>query len=199
MKRTTLPHSFTLLAVTAFAAIGLLASAGAQPLETSKTIKGEFNSTDGNHGTYVETTATEGNVETITIVYTRQSDKETSTDITVKTPDTATKSYTVSYSHTDYGSTAKFTSDKTVDKVKGGYVGSGTYTNADGVSGKFRTLETTVDGINVISAAYIPATGTGTNELRVEQDALGFIAVRTLTVTPTGATTSVITTRYPKH
>ena len=45
--------------------------------------------------------------------------------------------------------------------------------------------------------AYTPSTGTpGTTDLRVEEDALDYVAVKTLALDPDGKTTSTITTRY---
>jgi hypothetical protein len=195
MKHLLLPRNITALAATAFAAIGLVLSSGAVHAETTKTRKGAFKSTDGNRGTFIETVVTNGDTKTDTFVYTRGSDKETSTDITTTTDVSAT-SHTVSYSHTDYGSTTPFVSKKTVDEVKGGNFGTGTYTNADGVSGTFRTLETSAGSVSVVSAAYIPSTGAGTNDLRVEEDTLGFKVVRTLSVDPAGTTSSITNTLH---
>jgi hypothetical protein len=193
MKYATPPRHSLTLAASAIAAVGLLLTAGLAQAQTTKTIKGHFHSSDGNRGTYIETVDTNGDVVTDTVVYTRQSDKETSTDISIVTgKDTGTGTYTVAFSHTDYGTTAAFTSMKTVVYVKGeGHVGNGTYTNADGVAGTFRTLEYYVKDIKIESSAYVPSTGTGTNELRVEEDALGFKTVRTLTVAPDDKITSV--------
>ncbi len=195
MQKSFLPRSVNPLAVAAFAAFGLLFSSGAAFAQTMKTIKGNFHSNDGNDGTFVETVATNGDSKTDTVVYTRKSDHATSTDITTKVTNPANDSYTVAYSHTDFGSTAEFTSNKTVDKVKGGFFGSGTFTTAAGVTGTLRTLETNAADVNVISNAYLPATGAGTNDLRVEEDALGFVVTRTLSVDPSGTTKSIVTTR----
>jgi hypothetical protein len=196
MKQSFLPHHINTLAVAAFAALGLMLSSGAAFAQTTKTIKGNFHSNDGNNGSFVETIATDGDSKTDTLVYTRRSDKATSTDIFTTVTNPTNDSYTVAYSHTDYGSTAEFTSNKTVDKVKGGYFGSGTYTTATGITGTLRSLETKASDVGVTSTAYLPSTGTaGTNDLRVEEDALGFKVVRTLSVDSNGTTTSVITTR----
>ena len=195
MKHSYLPRNVHALTVTAIAAVGLLLTSGAALAQTTKTIKGHFHSTDGNHGIYVETIATDGDTETKTVVYTREPDKETSTDIT-NTVGKGTGTRTVAYSHTDFGSTAEFTASKTITKVKGGFVGTGTYTTAAGVTGTLKTLETFAADVSVVTATYTPSTGTGdTTDLRLEEDALGFVAVKDITIDPNGNTVSYINTR----
>jgi hypothetical protein len=198
MKNSYLPHPSLTFVAAAVAAVGLMFTSSLAQAQTTKTIKGHFHSTDGNSGSFVETVDTDGDVVTTTVVYTRNSDKETSTDIsTVTGKDTGVGTYTVAYSHTDYGTTAAYTSNRTVDYVKGGgHVGTGTYTTAAGVTGTFRTLETFVNEVKITSFAYLPATGTGINELRVEEDEFGFTAVRDLTLDATGKATTVYTIRH---
>jgi hypothetical protein len=198
MKHSYLPHRSFTFAATAIAAVGLMLTSGLAQAQTTKTIKGRFHSTDGNSGNFVETIDTDGDVVTDTVVYTRNSDQETSTDITTVTgKDTGMGTYTVAFSHTDYGATAAFTSNKTVDYVKGGgHVGMGTYTTATGTTGTFRTLETVASDVKIVSTAYVPATGTGTNELRVQEESFGFTAIRDLTLDPDGKATTVYTIRH---
>jgi hypothetical protein len=194
MKHSYLRHRSIILA----AAVGLMFTSGLAHADTTRITKGRFHSTDGNGGRFVETVVTDGDVVTETVVLTRNSDQETSTSITTTTgKDTGTGTYTVAYSHTDYGATAAFTSNRTVDYIKGGgHVGTGTYTTATGVTGTFRTLENRVSDVKITSFAYLPATGTGTNELRIEEDTFAYTAVRELTLDPDGTATTVYTIRH---
>jgi hypothetical protein len=197
MKHLQLPRNIRHLAITAIAAAGLIFTSGAALAGTTRTVKGVFHRTDGKNGTYVETIDTDGDTVTDTVILTLKDSKETATDITTKVTDSATHSYTVAYTHTDFGSTAQFTSNKTVDKKKGGEVGTGTYTDVAGVSGTFTTLETSQGDVGAVTAAYTPSSGAkGTSDVRLEEDALGFKAVRYFTLLPSGNTTSLVTTRY---
>ncbi len=198
MQHSYLPRQFNAFAATAIAAFGLMLSTGAALAQTTKTVKGDFRSSDGNSGTYVATIAVNGEVTTETVVYTRSSDQETSTDITTTTKDPADKSRTISYSHTDYGSTAEFTSNKTIAKVKGGFSGSGTYTTAAGTTGTLTSLESSASGVSAKTTTYTSSAGKVTTNLRLEEDALdlGIVAIKVLALNPDGTTTATVTTRY---
>ena len=194
MKHNLL-RNFTPLAVTAVAAFGLMLTSGVAFAQTTKAIKGDYHSSDGNSGTYVETITINGNTKTDDVISTRNSDKKTSTDNTSTTvnPD---KSRTITHSETAYGATAEFTSQRTVDKVKGGFSGTGTYTTAAGVSGTLTSLETSAGTDGVRTIAYTASTGGVTTDLRVEYDGFGFALVKTFSLAPDGTTTANVTTHY---
>ena len=161
------------------------------------TYSGNFKSTDGNSGTFVNTvTTTSATTKDDVVVYTRSSDSETKTD-TTDTTINGDGSRTVAYTSMDYGATAAFTSNKTITKEKHGqFVGTGTYTTAAGVSGDLTTLESKADIVNVVSAVYNSSTTGITNDLRLEEDGFGFVTVKHLDLAPGGVLTVVVTTRY---
>ena len=161
------------------------------------TFSGNFKSTDGNSGTFVNTVTTNSATSKHdVVVFTRSSDSETKTD-TTDTTTNADGSRTVAYSSLDYGATTPFTSNKTITKEKHGqFVGTGTYTTAAGVSGDLTTLESKADIVDVVSAVYNSSSTGITNALHLEEDGFGFVTVKTLDLAPGGKLTVVVTTRY---
>ncbi len=195
MKYVSLPRSINSVAI---AVIGLALTSGATLADTTKTIKGTFHASDGKKGSYVETVATDGDAVTVTFVYKDKATKETSTEVTTTTK-VSDDSYTVAYSHTDFGTTAAFTYNKTIDKVAGGFTGKGTYTNADGTKGTVTSIDSGAGEVDVVSSTYAPASGdVGAHDLVVEEDGVSSVTIRTITVDPSGAVKSALVTRVPK-
>ncbi len=163
----------------------------------TQTRSGNFKSTDGNSGTFVNTiTATSATTKEEVVVFTRSSDGKTKTD-TTNTTINGDGSRTVAYSSVDYGASAPFTSNKTLTKEKHGqFVGTGTFTTATGTGGILTTLETKAETVNVVSAVYNDSTTGITNDLRLEDDGFGFVTTKHLNLDPTGKLTEEITTRY---
>ena len=167
------------------------------PYPVVQTHSGNFKSTDGNSGTFVNTvTVNSATSKSDIVVFTRSSDgakKTDSTDTTINSDGTRT----VAHSDIDYGATAAFTSTKTLTKEKHGqFVGKGTFTTAAGTTGTLTTLETKAETVNVVSAVYNNSTTGVTNDLRLEDDGFGFVTVKTLSLDPTGKLTETVTTRY---
>ena len=186
--------SFSTLAAATFAAgMFLTAAASAQ---TTRTVSGDFKSSDGNSGTFVRTIVNSGATLTDTTVFTRNSDKETSTDVDSRTKNTD-GTIAVTYSHTDFGATAAYTAQKTVTKEKNGqFVAKGTYTTATGDSGTLSILESKTGPVDVTSNLHVsPTTGT-TQVLDLEEDEFGFNIDKHITLAPDGTVTTVVTTRY---
>ena len=187
----------SILAMTALAFVGCaLAPVNASAQTTgTKTITGKFKFKDGNKGSYVTTITKSDTGTTEQTVYTRSSDKATSTDTTVTTDNTDGTKLVV-YSHNDFGATAQFTSTKTVTPEKFGEAYStGTYTTADGVSGVLNTLESSIDQIDAVNAIYTTATGV-TRDLRLKDSELGFTADKIITIQPDGTVTTALHTRF---
>ncbi len=197
-------RSLVILPALAFLAAGFAlapASASAQAATVTypviHTHSGNFKSTDGDSGTFVNTiTDTSATTKTDVVVFTRSSDNATKTDTTTTTLN-ADRSRTIAHSSVDYGATAPFTSNRTITREKHGqFVGTGTYTTASGDSGTLTTLETKAETVNVVSAVYNSATTGITNDLRLEDDGFGFVTVKRLSLDPSGKLTEVVTTRY---
>ena len=192
MKTSSTLHPILTLALSLCALAPTLASAQT----TTETITGDFKSTDGNSGTYVNTITTDGATKTERIVFTRTSDGAISTDsrTAVKNSD---HTRSVTYSHTDFGATAAFTSQKVVTREKHGqFIGKGTYTTATGDTGTLSTLESQAGSDNVVSEIdNSPTTGI-TQTLRLHEDVIGFHVVKTLSLAPDGTLTTVVNTRF---
>ena len=180
--------------------VGTVAVGPVESLTTYPVIQtrsGNFKSTDGNSGTFVNTiTTTSPTTKGDVVVFTRSSDGKTKTE-TTNTTINGDGSREVAYSSVDYGATAPFTSNKTITKEKHGqFVGTGNFTTADGTSGTLTTLETKAETVNVVSAVYNNATTGITNDLRLEDDGFGFVTTKHLNLDPTGKLTVFVTTRY---
>ena len=198
--------SFLALPALALLAVGFTLSPARVSAQTAtatvtypvvNTRSGNFKSTDGNSGTFVNTiTTTSATTKTDVVVFTRSSDSATRTD-TTDTTINEDGSRTIAHSSVDYGATAPFTSNRTLTKEKHGqFVGTGTYTTAAGVTGTLTTLETKAETVSVVSAVY-NGSGVGiTNDLRLEDDGFGFVTNKVLSLDPTGKLTEVVTTRY---
>lgn len=188
------------LALAATACVGFAfapASASAQTT-TTKTIIGAFKFNDGNKGTYVTTITKTDTADTEVTVFTRVSDKATSTDTTVTT-DNSDGTKLVTYSHNDFGATALYTSSKTVTPEKHGEAyGTGTFTNAAGVSGSLATLETKIGNINAASETYTTSTGIS-SDLHLKDSELGFTADKTIARAADGTVSTSIHTRFIAH
>ncbi len=181
--------------------ISTVFATSSEPLTTVypvvQTRSGNFKSTDGTSGTFVNTiTTSSATTKSDVVVFTRSSDGKTKTD-TTNTTTNGDGSREVAYSSVDYGATAPFTSSKTVTKEKHGqFVGTGNFTTADGTSGTLTTLETKAETVNVVSAVYNNSTTGITNDLRLEDDGFGFVTAKHLSLDPTGKLTVEVTTRY---
>ena len=187
-------NSFSTLASATFA-VGLFLTAAASA-QSIKTIDGDFKSSDGNQGTFVRTVSVTGTTTTTSTVFTRSSDKATSTNVDARTKN-GDGTTTVSYSHTEFGATAAYKSLKTVTKEKHGqFVGKGTYTTATGDSGTVSLLENRDGPVDVTSNLHVsPTTGT-TQILDLEDGEFGFSVDKHITLNPDGTVTTVVTTRY---
>ena len=183
----------TLASATFAVSLFLTAAASAQ---TIKTVDGDFKSSDGSQGTFVRTVSNTGTTITYNTVYTRNSDKETSTDVDIRTKNTD-GTIAVSYSHTDFGATAAYKSQKTITKEKNGqFVGKGTYTTATGDSGTVSLLESKGGPVDVTSNLHVsPTTGT-TQILDLSDEEFGFSVDKHITLAPDGVATTLVTTRY---
>ena len=187
------------LAATACATFGLAPmTASAQSTDGTTTIDGDFKFSDQSKGTFVETITISGAVSTDVTIYTRKSDNATSTDNKTTTTN-ADGSRLVTFSHNDFGATAQFTSSKTVTPEKHGEAfGNGTFTNADGTSGVFTTLETRVTGVEAISATYTTSTGV-TQDLHVTERELRFTGVKAISLNPNGTVTTEVHSLFVTH
>lgn len=158
-----------------------------------KTLKGTFHSSDGVSGKFVDTIEVNGATTTEKRVLTRKSDGATSTDTTVTTK-TSDTSETVVYTHVGYGTSATYTSTKTVTKVKGGATGLGTYTDANGVSGTLKSLDTT-SGLTDISATQATdANNAVTTDLHTQETDADRGLIKDITVAPDGTVSSTVST-----
>ena len=187
--------SFSTLAAATFA-FGLFLTAGTLSAQTTKTIKGDFKSSDGNKGTFVRTVVTNGATTTDTTVFTRKSDEATRTDVETRTANTD-GTHAVTVSHLDFGATAAYTAQKTVSNEKHGeFVGKGTYTTPTGDTGTLSTLESANGPINVVSATHTSATTGVAQFLDLDDDEFAFSASKHIELAPDGTVTAVLTTKY---
>ena len=185
---------FSTLASATFA-VGLFLTAAASA-QSIKTIDGDFKSSDGSQGTFVRTISTTGETTTTTTVFTRNSDKETSTNVDARTKNTD-GTVAVSYSHTDFGATAAYKSQKTITREKHGqFVGKGTYTTATGDTGTLSILESKGGPVDVTSNLHVSATTGTTQVLDLDDEEFGFNVNKHITLNPDGTVTTVVTTRY---
>lgn len=173
------------------------AAAATVTYPVTRTLTGNFKSTDGNSGTFVETiTLNSATSKSDTTVYTRSKDGESRTE-TSSTVTNADGSRTVDYSDTEYNATAPFVSQKTITKESHGqFYGQGTYTTAAGVTGTLTSLETRADSVNVVSTVFKAADGTVANRLRLEDDGFGFVTVKAIDLDAAGKVNTVVHTRY---
>ncbi len=193
--------SFNLLAAATLAA-GLFLAAGAvsaqstAPASTTKTITGNFKSTDGNKGTYVRTIVTEGVTQTDTTVFTRASDQATATDVTTRT-NQGNGVVVFNIKNTGFGETASYIATKTVTRQgRGNFAGTGTYTTPSGDSGTLTTLESNGAQVNVeTTLRNSPKTGI-TEDLNLEDSEFGFTLVKHIVLSPDGTVKTTVSTRY---
>lgn len=185
------------LGVTAlgFSAGSLLADEPVYPVV--HTTSGVYKNSNGEGGTFVETvTKNSADSTSDVIVYTRGSDQATSTD-TRNVTKNGDGTKTVDYRSTQFGSTAAFASHKTITREKNGqFVGTGTYTTADGTTGTLTTLESQAETVNVVSAVYRSTDDAITNDLRLEDSEPLFHVVKTIHLGPDGKATTLVHTRY---
>ncbi len=167
---------------------------------------GNFKGTDGVSGTFRQTAVPYSDKSSIiTVIFTRSTDQATRTETTTALTNddgTVTESFTV----TDYGATASFTSSRNITQEgRGQSVGQGTYRAADGTTGTVTTLETqSALGVDVLSTVYNSPTAGVSHEQRTQTNLAGKTTVKTLTIDANGSVTSVVQTRtlstaFPVH
>ena len=165
--------------------------ASAQSTDPTTTVRGDFKFSDGDKGTFVRTVTATATGSTETTVFTRRSDNATSTDTRTDTKNSdGTRTVTVSVQ--DFGATTAFTSTRVVTPEKhGDAYGTGTYTDATGVSGTFTTLESSLGNISSVDATYTSAAGV-TTELRLTDDELRLREHKIVTRNPDGTVTAEV-------
>ena len=173
-------------------------SARAQTSDATSKVSGDFKFTDGDKGTFVRTTTETATGSTETTVFTRRSDGATSTDTRTITKNTD-GTRTVTVSDQDFGATTAFTSSRVVTPEKHGDAsGTGTFTDASGVSGTFTTLESSLGNISTVDATYTSAAGV-TTELRLTDDELRLREHKIVTRNPDGTVTAEVRSLFITH
>ena len=174
-------------------------TASAQSSDATTKVSGDFKFSDGDKGTFVRTITETTTGSTETTVFTRRSDDATSTDtrtVTKNTDDTRT----VTVSTQDFGVTTAFTSTRVVTPEKhGDAYGTGSYTDASGVTGTFTTLESSLGNISSVDATYTSAAGAITTELRLTDDELRLREHKIVTRNPDGTVTAEVRSLFVTH
>ncbi len=173
-------------------------NASAQTSDGTSKVSGDFKFSDGDKGTFVRTITETTTGSTETTVFTRRSDDATSTDSRTDTKNTdGTRTVTVSAQ--DFGATTAFTSTRVVTPEKHGDAsGTGTFTDATGVSGTFTTLESSLGNISTVDATYTSAAGV-TTELRLTDDELRLREHKIVTRAPDGTVTAEVRSIFVTH
>ena len=160
-----------------------------------RTTTGNYRSTDGTAGTYIETFSLAGKVSTDKIVYTPTGSTETITDLMVVTvnADGTKTSVTTQFA---LGATTPSTFTVAVSaQVHGAAAGTGTFTLADGTAGTLTALVYKAGPANLTSLDLASAAGL-TRVLRSEERGNGGDSDTLVTVTPAGTLTSVTLIRF---
>ena len=166
------------------------------PTPTNHTVNGQFRSSDGSSGTFVETFTVADAVTTDTIVYALTDGTTTSTE-TLTTTANADGTKTVVYSDLAFGASTAFTSTTTYTAAQGGSaVGTGTFTAADGTTGVLAAVSARNGHNSIVSTDFTSVTGVLTREVRLEEMANPGDVVKLLEVDAAGVLTTTTVTRF---
>lgn len=199
-----LPHVLIILAIgTCFAIPPSIVATASDETPTAavttssqdRSVSGQFKSSDGDAGTFIETYTVADPVTTDTIIYTMTDSTTTRTE-TLTTTANSDGTKTVTVNELGFGDTTAFTSTTTFAASKGGSaVGTGIYTAADGTTGVLAVVIARNGQTSITSTDFTSATGILTREIRLEEKGQGD-TVKTLNVDASGALTVTTITRF---
>ena len=170
-------------------------AATVSPTPSDGTAHGQFRSSDGTSGTYVETYVVTDATATDSITYTLADSTESRTENLVTTTNSdGTK--TVDYDELDFGTATPFKSTTAYTISKGGSaVGTGIFIAANGTTGVLAAVVARNGQISITSTDFTSSAGTLTRQVKLEEKGDGVDVVKTLDVDAAGTLTTTNLTR----
>ena len=170
-------------------------TASASPASADRTAHGQFRSSDGTNGTYLETYLVSDNSSTDTIVYTLADSAESRTEI-MATLTNSDGTRTVDYSELGFGATIAFKSTTTYIVSKGGSaVGTGIFTTPGGITGVLAAVVARNGQTSITSTDFTSSAGVLTRQVKLEEKGDDNDALKKLDVDATGTLTTTTLTR----